>query len=87
MKRFEYLPLGKELKVQTDIAKRQYQEIDDTFEFDKMIKKAKPAFKKYNRSNLIGNCKYIFYEYYNIKILVVFLLCQNIQFYSRSIAM
>ena len=67
MKRFEYLPLGKELKAQTDIAKRQYQEIEDTFEFDKIIKKEKPAFKKYNRSNLICNCKYSFYEYYNIK--------------------
>ena len=27
MKRFEYLPLGKELKTQTDIAKKQYLKI------------------------------------------------------------
>ena len=38
MKRFECSPLGKELKAQTDIAKKQYQKLDDTFEFDKIIK-------------------------------------------------
>ena len=35
MKRFGYLPLGKELKAQTDIAKKQYQKLDSTIEFDK----------------------------------------------------
>ena len=49
MKRFEYLPLDKESKLQTDIAKRQYQKLDNTFEFDKIIKKEKPTLKKYNR--------------------------------------
>ena len=49
MKRFEYLPLDKESKSQTDIAKRQYQKLDNTFEFDKIIKKEKPTLKKYNR--------------------------------------
>ena len=39
MKRFEYSPLRKELKSQTVIAKKQYQKLDDTFEFDKIIKK------------------------------------------------
>ena len=34
MNRFEYSPLGKELKTQTDIAKKQYQKLDDTFGFD-----------------------------------------------------
>ena len=33
-KRFEYLPLGKELKAQTDIAKKQYQILDKIYEFD-----------------------------------------------------
>ena len=37
IKRFEYSPLDKELKEQTDIAKKQYQKLDDTFEFDKII--------------------------------------------------
>ena len=30
-KRFEYSPLGKELKVQTDIAKKQYQGLDKIY--------------------------------------------------------
>ena len=60
MKRFEYSPLSKELKAQNDIAKKQYQKLDNTYEFEKMIKKEKPAFKKYNRSYLIYNSKYSF---------------------------
>ena len=39
MKTYEYSPLGKELKVQSDIAKKQYQKLDDTFEFEKITKK------------------------------------------------
>ena len=38
IRRFEYFPLGNELKEQTDIAKKQYQKLDDTFKFDKTIK-------------------------------------------------
>ena len=38
IKRFECLPLGKELKAQTDITKKQYQKLDHTFEFEKIIK-------------------------------------------------
>ena len=49
MKRFEHLPLGKELKAQTDFAKKQYQILHNTFEFYKAIKKEKPSLKKYNR--------------------------------------
>ena len=41
MKRFEYSPLGKKLKAQTDNAKKEYQKLDDTYEFDKIIKKRK----------------------------------------------
>ena len=37
MKKFEYLPLGKEFKAQT---KKQYQKLDHTYEFDR-IKKLK----------------------------------------------
>ena len=65
MKRFEYSPLGKELKAQTNIAKKQYQKLDNNFEFDKIIKKEKPTFKNYNKSNLIYNSKYSFYKYYH----------------------
>ena len=53
MKIFEYLPLDKELKSQTDIAKKQRQKLIDTCEFDKVIKREKPTFKKCNRLNLI----------------------------------
>ena len=31
LKRFEYSPLGKELKAQADIAKKQYQRLDIDF--------------------------------------------------------
>ena len=33
-KRFEYLPLGKESKAQTDIAKKKYQGINKFFKSD-----------------------------------------------------
>ena len=35
LKRFEYSPLSKELKVQTDIAKKWYQKLDKTLSFMK----------------------------------------------------
>ena len=60
MKRFEYSEyssLGKELKAQNDIEQKQYQNLDDTFRFDKIIKKEEPAWKRYNS-------KYNFYKYW-----------------------
>ena len=47
MKRIDYSTLDKELKAQTDIAKKQYQKLNDTYEFDKIIKKEKPTLKNY----------------------------------------
>ena len=41
MKRFEHSPLGKNLKAQIDVAKKQYQKLDNTYDFDKKIKKRK----------------------------------------------
>ena len=41
MKRFEYPPLGKELKAQTDVAKKFYKKLDNTFEFHEIIFKRK----------------------------------------------
>ena len=35
MKRFEYSYLTKELNAQTDIARKQYQKLGDTYKFDK----------------------------------------------------
>ena len=45
---FEYLPLGSELKKQTDIAEKQFKKLDTTYEFDR-IEKEKITIKKYNR--------------------------------------
>ena len=70
MKRFEYSPSDKELKAQTDIAKKQYQKLDDTYELDKIIKKT-PTFKKYNQSNLIYSSKYSFYHNINFNVLYI----------------
>ena len=72
VKRFEYWPLGKGLKVQTDITKKkkkkkQYQRLDNTFDFGKTIKKEKPTLKKYNRSNVTYDSKYSFHQYCNIR--------------------
>ena len=53
IKRLEYSLLGKELKTQTDIAKKQYQNLDNIFEFEKIIKKGEATFKNYNKSNPI----------------------------------
>ena len=47
-KRFEYWPLGKELRAQTNTAQKQYQKLDDIFVFDKIFKKKEPTFKNYN---------------------------------------
>ena len=86
MKRFEYALLGKELKAQNDIAKIQYQKLDNTFEFDKIIKKEEATFKNYNKSNLIYNSKYSFYKYYRKNLItfqVTFLSHQSIFFYMN----
>ena len=64
IKRFEYLLLGKELKEQTDTAKKQYQKLDYNYEFDNIIKKEKPIHENYSKSNLIYNSNYCFYQYY-----------------------
>ena len=58
MKRFKYWPLGKELKAQTDIVKKQYQKLDDDYELDNIIKKEKPTLDLIHKSN------YSFYKYY-----------------------
>ena len=41
IKRSEYSPLGKELKEQTDIAKKQYQKLESDFESNVKKKKKK----------------------------------------------
>ena len=44
MKKFEYLPLRKELKTQAHNPKKQYEKLDDNHEFDKITKNKKPKF-------------------------------------------
>ena len=57
MKWFEYSPLGKELKAQTDIAKKQHQGLDKVFISNKDDKDINVSFikkeKKYDMSNII----------------------------------
>ena len=52
LKRFEYSPLGKEIKAQSDIANKQYQKLDDADEFDETINK-KSTLKKHSKWDLI----------------------------------
>ena len=60
MKRFEYSQLGKKLKAQTDIAKKQYQKLHDTDEFDEIINK-KLTLKTYSNSDLIYGTNHSYY--------------------------
>ena len=55
------------MKKQTSIAGKQYKGLDNTYELGKIIKKEKTTVKTYNRSNLIYNSEYRFYEYCNLK--------------------
>ena len=66
MKTFEYSPLGKELKAQTDITKKQHQKLDDIFGFDKIIKKEEPPLKNYSYTNTIIKVS-IYYTWKYIK--------------------
>ena len=82
--RFEYRSSGRELKLQIDIAKKQYQKLFDTFKFDKIFKKEKPTIKNYSKSDLVYDSKYSFYNYYcNSKKIITFLLISSICFYSN----
>ena len=69
MKRFQYSPLGKEVKKQTSVAEKQYQEIDKIFNHDEKeetitIKKEEPL--KTDESSLVYDSKYIFSNYRNV---------------------
>ena len=64
MKIFEYSPLGKELKAQTNGAEKQYQKLDKVFECNK---KEEKILKRLAKSNLFYSKDFTFYKYYNIK--------------------
>ena len=61
---FEYSPLGKELNAQTDIAKKQYQKLDNTCDFIEIIEKQKATLENYSKSDLTCNSNYSCYKYY-----------------------
>ena len=54
MKRYEYSPLGKELKPQTDIAKKQYQGLDKDFISNKDNKDVNESSIKKEKKNIIS---------------------------------
>ena len=63
LKQFEHSPLGKELKAQTDIAKKQYEKLDNTDESDETINKIS-TLKNYRKSDLIYDTKHSFFKHY-----------------------
>ena len=77
LKRFEYSLLSKELKAQTDIAKKQY--LDDTDEFDEIINK-NSTLKNYSKSDLIYENNRSFKYYRDKRDLKNFLLNQSFHF-------
>ena len=46
------------------LQRKRYQKLDDTYEFDKIIKKEKPRLENYSKSDLIYNSNNRFYKYY-----------------------
>ena len=68
LKRFEYSPLGKELKAETSVVEKQYQKLNKIFESDDeeepiTIKKEKLEIIHEHEPKLICNKKYSFSEY------------------------
>ena len=63
MKRFEYSPLGKELKARTCDEEKQYQKLDKVFESNK---KGEKILKSRAESNLVYSKDFTFYKYHNI---------------------
>ena len=53
MKRFEYSSLGKDLKAQTDIAKKLYQTFDNDFESNIMEENIRKTKRRHAKSNYI----------------------------------
>ena len=60
-KRFEYSPLGKESKAQTDNTKKQYQISEKIYESDETINKTLTS-ENYNKSDLTYNTNHSFYK-------------------------
>ena len=65
LKRFEYSSLGKELKKQTSVAEKQYQDFDKIFNYDEKEKPLKLKPLIVDELSLFHN-KYAFTEFKNI---------------------
>ena len=59
IKRFEYSPLGKELKNQTSVTEKQYPKFGNAFKSNKKEENKRSRAK----SNLVYNNYFIFYKY------------------------
>ena len=62
-KRFEYSPLTKKIKAQTDTGNKQYQALNKLYEIDE-TKNKKQVLKNCSKSDLIYDSNYRFYKYY-----------------------
>ena len=61
IERFEYFPLGQELKKRTSIAEKQYQKFDTAFEFNKK----EEVEKSQSKSKLVFNDYFTFHKNHN----------------------
>ena len=75
LKRFEYSPLSRELKLQTSAAEKQYQKLDHVFQSNK--KEGKNEISR-AKSNIICSKDFTFYKYHNIN------KCDKRSFYSKQ---
>ena len=69
LKRFEYSPVGKELKKQASVAEKQYKSFDKVFNHDEKeepvkIKREEPL--TFDEWSLFHNNKYSFSEFKNV---------------------
>ena len=70
LKRFEYSPLAKELKKQTSVAEKQYQDFDKVINYDEIeepLKTEKEEPLTINESSIFYNNKYTFNEFKNVE--------------------
>ena len=67
LKRFEYSPLGKDLKKQTSVAEKLYQKLGNSFESNKKEEDKTKSKTNRAKSNLVYNNSITFYKYHNIK--------------------
>ena len=67
IKRFEYSPLGNELKKQASITEKQYGKLGNPLEFYEQKEDKRKNKRSRGKSNLVCSNYFIFYNYHNIK--------------------